>query len=186
MSIGLAIQAFFKILFNREAAAAYQRLTSGEAADQPTPAAAEPTPAEAPAKAQAPAPPKPTRSDAIGLLAALQREARFVDLVQESLDAYSDEQVGAAARDVLRDTKKVLDRMFAIAPLTESEEGDSMQTPAEVDPGQIRLTGNVHGDAPFSGTIAHHGWKAAKCELPRWSGSPESDRVIAPIELEIA
>ena len=40
------------------------------------------------------------------------REARFVDLVNESLDGYSDAQIGAAARDVLRDSKKVLDRLF--------------------------------------------------------------------------
>lgn len=183
MNLGLAIKAFFQILFNRETATAYGRLASGEAVAESS-AKAEPAATEAKPSAVA-APAKPQHSDAISLLAALQREARFVDLVQESLDAYNDEQVGAAARDVLRDSKKVIDRMFAIQPLTDAEEGDSMQTPAEVDPGQIRLTGNVHGDAPFQGTIAHHGWKASKCELPRWSGSAESDRVIAPIELEI-
>ena len=67
------------------------------------PAPVRPVPAAPPA-----AEPAPRRSDAITLLAALQREARFVDLVQEPLGEYSDDQIGAAARDVLRDCREVL------------------------------------------------------------------------------
>ena len=62
-------------------------------------------------------PPKAARSEAITLLATLQREARFVDFIKEPLDGYSDAQIGAAARDVHRDCGKVLDRLFAIQSL---------------------------------------------------------------------
>ena len=40
-------------------------------------------------------PESPARSEAITLLAALQREARLIDLVKEPLDQYTDEQIGA-------------------------------------------------------------------------------------------
>jgi hypothetical protein len=45
----------------------------------------------------------PARSEALNLLAAMQREARFVDFIREPLDGYSDAQIGAAARTVHRD-----------------------------------------------------------------------------------
>ena len=34
--------------------------------------------------------------------------------------------------------------------------------------------------------LFQRGWQAAQCELPRWSGSDESAKVVAPIELEVA
>ena len=68
-------------------------------------------------------PPKAARSEAITLLATLQREARFVDFIKEPLDGYSDAQIGAAVRDVHRDCGKVLDRLFAIRSLVDQEEG---------------------------------------------------------------
>ena len=64
-------------------------------------------------------PEPPVRNDAIGLLAALQREARFIDIVKEPLGDYSDAQVGAAARDVLRDCGAVLDRLFKLEPIVD-------------------------------------------------------------------
>jgi hypothetical protein len=39
----------------------------------------------------------PARNEAVTLLAALQREARFVDLVKQPLANFSDEQIGSAA-----------------------------------------------------------------------------------------
>lgn len=183
MRIGLAIKAFFQILFKRDLASAYRQLLQSQSAGNlPSPSSKQDS-----AAVQTTSKPKtPQRSDAISLLAALQREARLVDLVQESLDQYSDPQVGAAARDVLRDTKKVLERMFAIQPVAPCADGESMQTEAEVDPGRIRLTGNVTGQPPFSGTVAHHGWQATRCEVPQWNGTQQSQNIIAPIELELS
>ena len=145
--------------------------------EQPAaPAAAAPPPARRP---------PPVRSEALSLLAALQREARFIDLVQESLDQYTDEQVGAAARDVLRDCRTVLDRLFDLQPALPHSEGETVQVPAGFDPGRFRLTGNVEGEPPFSGRLVHHGWQANRCQVPQWSGSESATKVIAPAEVEL-
>jgi hypothetical protein len=131
-------------------------------------------------------PPKPARSDAVTLLATLQREARFIDFIKEPLEGYSDAQIGAAVRDVHRDCAKVLDRLFAIRAMDNQEEGSTLEVPAGFDAGRYRLTGNVAGNPPFRGRLAHHGWEAGEVQLPEWSGTSQSARVIAPIEVELA
>ena len=98
MRIFQALSAFFKVLFDRDFAARLSELVIDEGSPKATQAEAPPKPASAPAK-----PKPPARNDAITLLATLQREARFVDIVMEPLADYSDAQVGAATRDVLRD-----------------------------------------------------------------------------------
>ena len=118
-------------------------------------------------------------------MAALQREARLVDIVKEPLANFTDEQVGAAARDVLSNTGKVLDRIFDLKPLIDQEDGSTVETPADFDAGRFSLTGNVSGEAPYKGKLAHHGWEAGKCEVPNWTGSKTSANVVAPIELEL-
>ena len=182
MRIWLAIRAFFKVLFDAQCAADMRRILDGE-----TPAP-HPSPEDGgrgfAIGSSKPAP--PARSDAITLLATLQREARFVDIVKEPLGEYSDAQIGAAARDVLRDCAAVLDRIFAIEPAVEKTEGDELEAPAGFDTGCYRLTGNFSGEPPFVGQLAHHGWRAARCELPQWSGSRESALVVAPIELDVS
>ncbi len=132
-----------------------------------------------------PTPPPPARNDALTLLATLQREARFVDIVKEPLADYSDAQVGAAARDVLRDCGTVLDRLFDVQPIIDKEEGDDVDLAAGFDAGRYRVTGNVTGEAPYSGPLVHHGWEAKRCALPQWSGSKDAALVVAPVELEI-
>lgn len=179
MHLLLAMRAFFAVLFRGEVAARVKT-----ALDQRVQPVAEPPKPSAPT-VRIERPKAPPRSEAITLLAALQREARFLDLAQESLDEYSDAQVGAAARDVLRDARKVLDRLFAVQPVLNQEEGVSVEVPAEFDAGRFRLTGNVTGQPPFRGRLVHHGWQATKCELPAWSGSEASARVVAPAEVEL-
>jgi len=128
---------------------------------------------------------KPGRSEAITLLSALQREARFVDFVQESLAGYTDAQIGAVARDVHRDCGAVLARMFALRPAVAEEEGKEVNVPAGFDSGRWRLTGNVGGEPPFHGRLVHSGWEAATCELPTWSGTAGAARIVAPAEVEL-
>ena len=176
--IGLAFRAFFRILFDVTAAERVAAALRNEAL--PTE-----TPQTSPSTRTAKKPQPPTRSDALTLLAALQRDARFLDLVQESLDGYSDSQIGAAARDVLRDCRGVLDRLFAITPLCDSGEGAAVQVPEGFDPARFRLSGNVTGSPPHQGQLVHHGWAAARCDLPKWSGQAESELVVAPAEVEI-
>ncbi len=179
MRIWLAIRAFFLSLFDSTAAAAIERALAAKSAV--TPAQAQPTAA----KAEKPTPSKPQRSEAVTLLATLQREARFVDLVMEPLDDYADAQVGAAARDVLRDCGKVLERLFAMKPVSEQQEQSTLEVAANFDTGRIRLVGNVEGDPPFQGKLVHHGWMATRCELPQWSGTANSRTVVAPAEVEV-
>jgi len=132
-----------------------------------------------------PEPRRAVRSEALTLLAALQREARFVDFVKEPLAGYSDAQVAAAARDIHRDCGAVLERFFGLAPIVAQEEGAVVEVPAGYDPARYRLTGNVTGAPPYRGRLVHPGWEATRCELPTWSGKEESLRVVAPVEVEI-
>ena len=60
-----------------------------------------------------------------------------------------------------------------------------LKRPAKFDPAEFRLTGNVAGEPPFRGVVAHHGWKATKCEVPKWSGEKTTALIVAPVELEI-
>lgn len=175
----LAFRAFFRILFNAEMAAEVQRLFDGEGT-------ASSTDRPARQKEPKPSPPKqPSRSEALTLLATLQREARFVDFIMEPLEGYADAQIGAVARDVHRDCGKTLQRLFALEPVLSQEEGTDVDVPASFDPGHYHLTGNVVGEPPFRGQLAHHGWTAKLCELPAWSGAEASASIVAPVEVEL-
>ena len=179
MRLFLAIRVFFAVLFQGAVAARIKAVVDRPALPAPEPAKASPPTV----RIEKPKP--PPRSDAVTLLATLQREARFVDLAQESLDDYTDAQVGAAARDVLRDCRKVVERLFALKPVVNQDEGAAVEVPAGFDAARFRLAGNVAGEPPFRGRLVHHGWEATKCELPSWSGSESSARVVAPAEVEL-
>jgi hypothetical protein len=176
MRLWLAIKSFFQVLFDAKFAKGVEQLEL-ERPGVPAEPATE--------KSEPPKPATPTRSDAITLLATLQREARFVDIVTESLDGYSDAQIGAAARDVLRDCGKVIERLFAVEPLATQSEGDRVEVPVGYDPANYRLTGNVAGEPPLAGQLVHAGWKATRCDLPKWSGSAAAALVVAPAEVQM-
>jgi len=179
--IWTAIKAFFLALWDGDLAERIEVVLSGEVEKAPPP-----TKEVAPAAPPMPARKTPARSDAITLLAAMQREARFIDFVQEKLDAFSDAEIGAVARDIHRDCGKVLGRMFAIHPAVPQEEGAAIKIPAGFDAGRYRLVGNLSGQPPYQGEVAHHGWEAGQCELPEWNGGDGSAKVIAPAEVEVA
>ena len=184
MGLIVATKAFFKLLANRDLSNSFQQLLDGKLAlriESTTPKTKPALASSQPVQSMS----KPTRSDAITLLAALQREARLLDIVNEPLDGFSDSQIGAAARDVLKNSGAVIERIFGVEPLTTVADGNPLATPAQFDPAQFRLTGNVTGAAPFRGIVAHHGWKATRCEIPQWTGSATDALIIAPIELEI-
>lgn len=183
----LAFKAFFIVLFNAELAAQVRRLLAGapEALPQPAAAQSPQAVAEPPTATVAPPAAKPPRSEALTLLAALQREARLVDFLQEPIADYSDAQVGAAVRDIHRQCAQLLQRMFALAPLAEAAEGDVIEVPSGFDAARFHLTGNVSGQPPFRGTLCHHGWAATRCELPSWKGDATAAMIVAPIEVEV-
>ncbi len=174
----LAFRVFFTVLFNRQAAERIALALNGEVA--PAPAIEAPKPQSPPPK-----PKKPVRSEAVTFLAALQRDARFLDFIKESLDGYTDAQVGAAARDVHRDCSTVIERMFAVEPLMIQDEQTEIEVPAGFDSAMYHLTGNVTGEPPFKGRLIHPGWQATKSEIPHWSGSEQAARVIASAEVEL-
>lgn len=178
--IWIAIKVFFVALFNGEVARKVDEVLQQRGL--PAPEVVETLPRPEPQKI---VPPKPVRSEAVTLLATLQREARFVDFIKEPLGGYSDAQIGAVARDVHRDCGAVLERLFELKPVLEQEEGAEIEVPAGFDANRYRLTGNVTGEPPFHGRLMHHGWTAAKCEVPSWAGSEESALVVAPVEVEL-
>ena len=174
-----AIRIFFRALFDGSAAEQAERILTGQGL--PAPASA-----EKPLAAASPAPAKsPAVSDALVLLAALQREARLLDFLKEDLSDYSDDQIGAAVREVHRDSIKVLDRCFALKPILVQEEESPVELPADFDAQRFRLSGKVAGAGPYQGTLRHHGWEAGKCDIPTYTGSAQSAKVIAPAEVEI-
>ena len=48
----------------------------------------------------------------------------------------------------------------------------------------VRVTGNVHGEPPFTGTLRHRGWRAAEIRLPQLAEGHDV-AVIAPAEVEL-
>jgi hypothetical protein len=183
--VWLAIRAFFRTLFNADVAAGVRRVLEAPVAEARSVAPPAAPPVSPPPKKEPPPPKRPVRNDAVALLAALQREARFVDFVQESLDGAADSQIGAVAREVHRGCRDVLARLFALKAVVEAEEGSAIDIPHGFDAGRYRLTGNVTGEPPFTGTLAHHGWEASACNLPEWTGTTEAARIVAPAEVEL-
>ena len=186
--VSTAFRAFFGSLFNGDTASRVSLALSAKGLPSPNIAreAQRPQPADIAKKPATPAEPKkPTQSEAITLLATLQREARLVDFLKEDLSGYADEQVGAAVRAIQRDSAKVLDRFFALRPVVADEEGAKVNVPAGFDAARFRLTGKVTGEPPFTGTLQHHGWEATKCELPQFTGSDSAAKTVAPAEVEV-
>lgn len=175
-SLILAFKAFFRTLFNGEFRDQVDHLVRGEL---PAPAAPPPSPPKPPE------PKRPKRSEALTLLAALQREARLVDFLMEPIAAYDDAQIGAAVRDIHRDSAALLERMFGVRPLENQAEGAAIEVPAGFDAARYSLTGAVSGPPPHRGVLAHHGWQATRCELPSWTGGDDAALVVAPAVVEL-
>jgi hypothetical protein len=185
----LAWIAYFRTLFDGEFARGVVQLRSGKLL------AAEPEPRrlEKPAKKvvkKKPAAPKTvvlkeTSGDAAcQVLGLLQREGRFVDFVMEDLAGAKDADIGAAARVVHDGCRKALKEHFELVPVRSEEEGSRVEVAAGFDPSRTRLTGNVVGDPPFKGTLAHRGWRAEKVNLPKMT-KDHDPTVLAPAEIEI-
>jgi hypothetical protein len=182
MRPGLAFKAFFRVLRDPSFAEQVDRLVRGQTPAEPSgsaPALADKPVSETVSKA-------PTRSEALTLLATLQREARLIDFIKEDLSGYDDAQVGAAVRDIHRDCAAALERMFALRPLHDQQEGAQIEIAAGFHPGRIKLTGHVSGQPPFRGMLTHQGWQVTRCSLPEWVGQDDAARIIAPTEVEVS
>ncbi len=125
-----------------------------------------------------------TPDAALQLLSLLQKEARFIDFAQENMSQYSDNEIGAVARVVHEGCRKVLRQNFELIPVREEDEGKRITLPKGYDAASIRITGNIVGTAPFSGTLVHRGWRAAEIKLPKITEGHDV-KIIATAEVEL-
>ena len=187
MGISVAIRAFFAALFHRDAAHKIQLALSNDVAVTPQQLPAPSYPDAFPTRGSSTQ--TDVRSEAIELLAALQRDARFVDFIKEDLSSCDDATLGAAARMVHDRCSETLERFFEIRPLSDDEEGAFITLDStSQNPARVRVSGDIDRltDGAVSCRVVHVGWVAKKCEPPQWSGKAEDALVLAPIELEIA
>ncbi len=193
MGLGLAIKAFFASLKNGETAERVAAALDGSAAANGSVPALEPPKkrVENGARAAGAASGRSgsDATSALTLLAALQREARFVDFIKESLDGADEAAIGAAARGVHDRCATVLERFFEIRPLADAEEGAALELDAETakNSARVRVLGRSatpDSDGKVAGRLVHAGWLATKATPPVWSGAPEDAAVLAPMEIE--
>jgi Domain of unknown function (DUF2760) len=207
----LAFVAFFYVLMNRRFAEEVKLVrersrlalpppeplveapaTPSEPAPATAPSPPEPPPAPAPVPQPTPPPalavssPAPVRehSEALQVLALLQRDGRLIDFLSESLEGFSDSEIGAAARTVHAGCRKALDAYLDLEPVYGEAEGASVTVAAGFDPSAVRLTGNVVGEPPFKGSLRHHGWRATRTAFPALP-QEQDPRILAPAEVEL-
>jgi len=173
--ISAAFKSFFSILFSGELPADVATSFGYVRAS-----VAKPTPSAAAAKPVAPV--AGPNDGAVQILSILQRDARIVDFLMEDISSYSDDQVGAAVRDIQSQAREALQRYMKLAPVVDGVEGVYVKTDG-VAKGAFKLVGNVpaNGKAP-GGLLRHKGWKADKVELPT---APPAGGLLAPAEIEV-
>lgn len=175
----IAFGAFFSVLGNAAFAARVIGL------NQPVAAAATPPAATAKPAPVAPPPMKEATPDAaLQLLGLLQRDARLIDFIQEDLSQYNDADIGGVARVLHEGCSKVLREHFTLTPVRPEAEGSRLTLPAGFDARAVRLTGNVVGQAPFTGSLCHRGWRVTETRLPKLAENHDV-RVLAQAEVEL-
>ena len=171
--------AYFRILFDGELASKLALVASGA----PALPEAKPEAKPEPKPVRSTPPPPPPTDAALQLLALFQREGRFIDFLEEDVAMFSDADIGAAARVVHQGCRKALREHFTLVPVRTEEEGVKVTLP-EANPTEIKLTGNVAGKGPHTGTLRHKGWRASEVRLPQAVGGHDA-RVIAQAEVEL-
>ena len=121
---------------------------------------------------------------ALQLLYLLQNDARFIDFIKEDMTEHSDEDVGMVARVIHEGCNKVLDEHFSFASICRENEGDSIVLSEGYDAAKVRVTGNIVGNPPFTGTVIHKGWQITDVRLPSTVQGYNAN-IIAPAEVEL-
>ena len=118
------------------------------------------------------------------LISVMQAGGRLLDFLNEDLDQFEDNQIGAAVRGVHAGCKQSLAKYVVFEPLSGQGEGETITVSPGFDPGSYRLSGNVTGDPPFEGKLVHTGWRAGRLNMPEFtvSGDPA---IIAPMEVKV-
>lgn len=125
-----------------------------------------------------------TPDAALQVLGLLQQEARFIDFIKEDISLFSDADIGAAARVVHEGCSKAIGQHFTLAPVRTEAEGSRVTLAAGFDAASVRLTGNIVGQAPFTGTLVHKGWQVTEVNLPKLTQGHNAN-IIAPAEVEL-
>jgi len=125
-----------------------------------------------------------TSDAALQLLGLLQKEARFIDFIKEDIAVFSDADIGVAARVVHEGCNKAINEHFTLAAVRSEQEGSKITLPEGFDAATVRLTGNIVGTAPFSGTLVHKGWQVTNIRLPKLT-SGHNAAIVAPAEVEL-
>lgn len=138
---------------------------------------------------QAPAPEpvvlkQATPDAALQLLSLLQKEARFIDFIKEDVSAFSDAEIGAAARVVHQGCSKAVNEHFTLASVSQDQEGSRVTLNKGFDAASFRLTGNIVGEAPFTGVLVHKGWQVTDLRLPKLTEGHNA-KIIAAAEVEL-
>ena len=125
-----------------------------------------------------------TPDAALQLLGLLQKEARFIDFIKEDIASYNDADIGVAARVVHEGCNKALNEHFTLAPIRSEQEGRKVTLPQGFDASTVRLTGNIVGSAPFTGTLIHKGWQVTNIRLPKLTQGHDA-KILAAAEVEL-
>jgi len=138
---------------------------------------------------QAPAPEpivlkESTPDAALQLLGLLQKEARFIDFIKEDISAYNDADIGVAARVVHEGCNKAVNEYFTLDTVRTDSEGSKVTLAKGFDAAEVRLTGNIVGQAPFTGTLIHKGWKVTNIRLPKLTKGHNAS-IVAAAEVEL-
>ncbi|MCB9522188.1 MAG: DUF2760 domain-containing protein [Myxococcales bacterium] len=172
----------WRLLFDGALAGRLADAAAGRAL--PAPEAPPPEPTPAPVAEVAPEVVGPDYTAGLQVLAILQREGRFIDFLQENVAEFSDAEIGAAARVVHAGCKKALAEYVTLAPVRPEADGARITLAPGFDALRHRLTGNVVGEPPYTGELAHPGWQVTRIELPTLSPGHDA-RVVAPAEVEL-
>lgn len=207
--IAIAFSAYFRILFDPAFAAgvAHLRSTGALALEsgerrrrQRTPSGADATTERRGRDEGTPSAPDEARKEkkearapvmreagpeaALQLLALLQREGRFVDFLEEDVAGFPDAQLGAAARVVHEKCRAALREHFPLEPVRSEEEGARVTLERGFDAARVRMTGNVVGEPPFTGSLVHRGWRVREVRLPKMVEGHDP-AILAPAEVEL-
>ena len=126
---------------------------------------------------------RPSTDAALQLLSVFQREGRLIDFLAQDVAAFSDDDVGAAARVVHQGCSKALREHVTVEPVLRDEEGVRVTVTKEQLP-LVKFVGNVQGQAPYQGTIRHQGWRVSKISLALPVGDVDLS-IVAPAEVEL-
>ena len=171
----LAFRCFFDILFQgrlSDSALGTLGLSRRTASAAPSPKTSTPAPSTA-----------QTSDGALQILGIMQRDSRLLDFLMEDLASYSDDQVGAAVRELHDQCRDSVGRYIKLQPVIDGVEGTFAQAPSK-DPNVVKFVGNVPAKPPAGGTLRHKGWRAAKVDLPAIPAKQDAT-ILAPAEIEI-